>query len=164
MNNEQQKVIEIHRILNMHEANPEDTHLLMPNPFNTILTPHPQMPGRWSVHFVSICLMMRLRYRLPLLWHRSLTWALTSWYWWCWRSCCGGSLFQSQYCLILNSMWLWGLYYGSLGIHSKPGKLYFDTCKSLFKFLVVGSHGLVDEVLIVEGLLEVPIYACEVGV
>ena len=40
MNNKQQKVIEIYRILNMHKANPEDTHLLMPNLFNAILTPH----------------------------------------------------------------------------------------------------------------------------
>ena len=45
MNNEQLKVIEIHRILNMHEANAENTHFLMPNLFNVILTPHPQMPG-----------------------------------------------------------------------------------------------------------------------
>ena len=45
MNNEQQKVIEIYRILDMHETNHEDTHFLMPNPFNTILIPHLQMPG-----------------------------------------------------------------------------------------------------------------------
>ena len=45
MHNEQQKIMEIHRIVNMHEANPEDTHFLMPNPFNAILTPHPQMPS-----------------------------------------------------------------------------------------------------------------------
>ena len=37
--------MEIHRMVNMHEANPEDTHFLMPNPFNAILMPHPQMPG-----------------------------------------------------------------------------------------------------------------------
>ena len=37
--------MEIHRILNMHEAYPEDTHFLMANTFNGILTPHPQMPG-----------------------------------------------------------------------------------------------------------------------
>ena len=35
--------MEIHQIVNMHEANPEDTHLLMPNPFHAILTPYPQM-------------------------------------------------------------------------------------------------------------------------
>ena len=29
---------------------------------------------------------------------------------------------------------------------------------------MVGFHGAVDEVLIVEGLLEVPIYTCEVGI
>ena len=45
MNNEQQKIMEIHRIVNMQEANPEETRFLMPNPFNAILTPHPQMPG-----------------------------------------------------------------------------------------------------------------------
>ena len=33
----------MHRIVNMLEANPEDIHILMPNPFNAILTPHPQM-------------------------------------------------------------------------------------------------------------------------
>ena len=77
MNNEQQKVIEIHWLLNMHEANPEDTHFLMPNPWNAILTPNRQMPGGWSVHFVSICLMMQLGYRLLLLLHRSFTWALS---------------------------------------------------------------------------------------
>ena len=32
-------------IVNMHEANPKDKHFLMPNPFNGILTPHPQMLG-----------------------------------------------------------------------------------------------------------------------
>ena len=45
MNNEQKKVIEIHQILNIHEANPEDKHCLMPDPFYAIRTPHPQMPG-----------------------------------------------------------------------------------------------------------------------
>ena len=45
MNNEQQKIIEIHRMVNMHEANPEDTHFLMPNAFNAILMPNLQMPG-----------------------------------------------------------------------------------------------------------------------
>ena len=29
----------------MHEANPEDTHFLMPNPFNAFLMLHPQMPS-----------------------------------------------------------------------------------------------------------------------
>ena len=58
MNNEQEKVIEIHQILNMHEANLEDTHFLMPNPFNAMLTPHPQMPSGCSIHFVSVCLIM----------------------------------------------------------------------------------------------------------
>ena len=45
MNNEEQKLIEIYQIVNMHEANPEDTHFLVPNPFDAILTPHVQMPG-----------------------------------------------------------------------------------------------------------------------
>ena len=45
MNNEQQKVTEIHRICNIHEANPENTHFRMPNLFNAILMPHLQMPG-----------------------------------------------------------------------------------------------------------------------
>ena len=76
MNNEQQKIIEMYRIVNMHEANPADKHFLMPNPYNAILVPHLQMPGGWSVHFVRICLMMQLGYRLPLLWCRSVTWAL----------------------------------------------------------------------------------------
>ena len=44
MNDEQQKIMEIHGMVNMHEANLEDTHFLMPNPFNAILTPHLQMP------------------------------------------------------------------------------------------------------------------------
>ena len=77
MNNEQQKIIEIYRIVNMHDTNPEDTHFIMPNPFNAIVTPYPQMPGVWSVHCVSICLIMQLGYRLLLLYHRSLTWAFT---------------------------------------------------------------------------------------
>ena len=38
-------------MVNMHEANPEDMHFLMPNflmpnPFNFILMPYQQMPGR----------------------------------------------------------------------------------------------------------------------
>ena len=45
MNKEQEKIMEIYQMVNMHEANPEDTHFLMLNPFNAILTPHPQMPG-----------------------------------------------------------------------------------------------------------------------
>ena len=73
MNNEQQKIIEIHPIVHMHNANPKDTYILMPNPFNAILTPYPQMPGVQSVHFVSICLIIQLGYRLLLLLHRSLT-------------------------------------------------------------------------------------------
>ena len=54
---------------------------------------------------------------------------------------------------------LWGL-----GVHFKSSKLYFDTCKSLFGFLVVGLHGVIDEVFVVEGLLKLPIYRREVGV
>ena len=46
MSNQQQKKIEIHRIVNMHEANPKDTHFLMPNPVKAILTPHPQIPTK----------------------------------------------------------------------------------------------------------------------
>ena len=45
MNNEQQKIMEIHHIVNMYEAKPEDTHFLIPNPLNAMRTPHPQMPG-----------------------------------------------------------------------------------------------------------------------
>ena len=29
---------------------------------------------------------------------------------------------------------------------------------------MAGFHGVIDEVLVIEGLLEVPIYACEVGI
>ena len=46
MNNEQQKIIEIHQIVNMHEVNSEDTHFLIPNPFNAILMPRLQMPDQ----------------------------------------------------------------------------------------------------------------------
>ena len=45
MSNKQQKIIEIHQIVNMCEANPEDTYFLIRNPFNAILTPNLQMPG-----------------------------------------------------------------------------------------------------------------------
>ena len=45
MKYEQEKIIEIYRILNMHEANAEDTYLPMSNPVNAILTPDPYMPG-----------------------------------------------------------------------------------------------------------------------
>ena len=45
MNNEQQKIIELYGIVNMHKANPKDIHFLMPDLFNAILAPHPQMPG-----------------------------------------------------------------------------------------------------------------------
>ena len=34
MNNEQQKIIEIHLIVKLCEANPENTHFPMLNPFN----------------------------------------------------------------------------------------------------------------------------------
>ena len=44
MNSEQQKIMQIHPMVNMCKANPEDTHFLIPNPFNAILTPYPQMP------------------------------------------------------------------------------------------------------------------------
>ena len=47
--------------------------------------------------------------------------------------------------------------------HSKLAKLCFDTCKSLFEFLVAGFHDAVDEVTIVKGILEVLIYIREVG-
>ena len=73
-------------------------------------------------------------------------------------------MFQQWYYLILESVWLWGLYHGGLGVHFKPSKLCFDTCKSLFEFLVAEFHSVVDEILIVQGLLEVPIYLPEVGV
>ena len=62
MNNEQQKILEIHQIVNMYEANSEDTHFLMPNPFNAILMPHLQMPGGGLVHCISICCIMQLGY------------------------------------------------------------------------------------------------------
>ena len=45
MDNEQQKIIELNGIENMHEANPEHTYFLVPNPFFIIPTPHMQMPG-----------------------------------------------------------------------------------------------------------------------
>ena len=67
MNKKQVKIIEIHGIVNIHEANPEDTYLLMPDPFNGILTSHLQVPGGGSVHFVSICLTMQLGHRLELI-------------------------------------------------------------------------------------------------
>ena len=41
----QYKIIEIHGIVNMHEANLMDTYFLMLNRFNVILMPHPQMPS-----------------------------------------------------------------------------------------------------------------------
>ena len=66
--------------------------------------------------------------------------------------------------MILDSVWLWGLYYGDLDVYSKPDKLCFETCKSLFGFLVVGFHVVEDSILIIEGFLEVPIYVREVGV
>ena len=38
----------------MHEANSEDMHFLMPNPFNAILTAYLQMAGGLLVHFVNM--------------------------------------------------------------------------------------------------------------
>ena len=46
MNYELQMIIEIHRIVNMQKANSADTFFLTPNPFNAIVTPHPEMLGR----------------------------------------------------------------------------------------------------------------------
>ena len=40
MNNKEQKAIEIHRIVNMHEANPQNKYFLEPNPIHVILMPH----------------------------------------------------------------------------------------------------------------------------
>ena len=45
MNNEQEKIIEIHVIVNMHETNPKDTYFVITNGFNAILVSHLQMPG-----------------------------------------------------------------------------------------------------------------------
>ena len=45
MSNKEQKIIEIHRIVNMHEAYPEDTHFLIPNSFDAILMLYWQLPG-----------------------------------------------------------------------------------------------------------------------
>ena len=59
---------------------------------------------------------------------------------------------------------MWGLYDWGLGLHPKFCELCFDTCETLLEILVLGFHIIVDEVLIVEGLLEVPIYLHEVGV
>ena len=39
-----------------------------------------------------------------------------------------------------------------------------DTCKSFFGFLVAGFYDVVEEVPIVVGLLEVPIYIRQIGV
>ena len=57
-----------------------------------------------------------------------------------------------------------GIVLGELGVHSQFGKLCFDVCKSLFQFLVAGFHGVIVEVPVIEGLFEVIISACEVGV
>ena len=54
-----------------------NTHFLMPNSFNTIITPYMQMPSSESVHFVHICLMMQLGYRLLLISYRPLISHLT---------------------------------------------------------------------------------------
>ena len=43
MNNEQQKIIEIYRIVNMHEAYPKDTYFLTHNAFKADLTALLQM-------------------------------------------------------------------------------------------------------------------------
>ena len=51
---------------------------------------------------------------------------------------------------MLDAVWLWELYYSSLGLHPKSCKLYFDTCKSLFGDHVAGFSVVVDEILAVE--------------
>ena len=61
-------------------------------------------------------------------------------------------------------MWLRGLHYESVQVHSEPGEVRLDTGEAGFGVLVAGFHGIIGEVLVIEGLLEVPIYACEVGV
>ena len=43
MSDKQQNMIEIHGIITIHEANPDDTHFVLPNPSNITLTPYLQM-------------------------------------------------------------------------------------------------------------------------
>ena len=50
------------------------------------------------------------------------------------------------------------------GLPPQSCKLCFDTCKSLFRCWVAGFHSVADEVLIIEGPLEVPIDVADVGV
>ena len=57
-----------------------------------------------------------------------------------------------------------GIVLAELGGSFPAWQVVLDTCKSLFRFLMAGFHNVVDEVLIIEGLLEVPIYVREVGV
>ena len=73
-------------------------------------------------------------------------------------------MFQQWYCLVRDAVWLWGLYYGGLGLHPKSCKLCFDTYKWLFRFLVTGFHCVVDEVVIVGGFLQIVIDVVEVGI
>lgn len=49
----------------------------MPNPFNAMLIPYPQIPSGWLIHFVSMYLIMQGGDRLSLLYHRSFKWAST---------------------------------------------------------------------------------------
>ena len=48
-------------------------------------------------------------------------------------------------------------------IHCEPSKLYFNACIVFFKFLVEEFHLIINEVLIVEGLLQVLIDGVEIG-
>ena len=57
-----------------------------------------------------------------------------------------------------------GIVLAELGGSFPAWQVVLDTCKSLFRFLMAGFHGVIDEVLVIEGLLEVPICAYEVGV
>ena len=45
MSNKQQKIKEIHHIVNMHEANAVDKYFIMTNLFNAILMLYQQMLG-----------------------------------------------------------------------------------------------------------------------
>lgn len=65
---------------------------------------------------------------------------------------------------MLDTVWLWGLYYGSVRLHSKSCKLSFDPYKSLFRCQVAVLYYVVGNVLIVKGFFRILIYMVEVGV
>ena len=77
MNSKTQMIIKVDGIGNMHEANPNDTHFLIPNASNNILFRYSQMASAQPEQFVSTFVLMYARYRLPWLYDGSFIWALT---------------------------------------------------------------------------------------